>query len=141
LTAFFAMPPLPQTVYRHAFTISQAEVEAFAQVTGDHNPIHLDAAFAQTTVFKRPIVHGMLGASVFSRVLGTEFPGPGSIYLGQTLQFKRPLYAGEPYEAVFTVLETDPAKRRAVIQTQIFQAETGKIAVEGQAEVLYPATA
>ncbi|MCU0450012.1 MAG: MaoC family dehydratase [Bernardetiaceae bacterium] len=135
------MPLEPQTVHRHRFIFSQAEVEAFAQVTGDHNPLHLDAAFAQTTQFKRPIVHGMLGASVFSRVMGMEFPGPGSIYLSQTLQFKRPMYVGEPYEAVFTVLQTDLVKRRAVIQTQIFQAETGKIAVDGQAEVLYPETA
>ncbi|MFL5730355.1 MAG: MaoC family dehydratase, partial [Cytophagaceae bacterium] len=68
-------------VYTESFSFTQEEVVRFAELTGDHNPIHLDPAYAANTLFKKPIMHGILGASVFSKVLGMQFPGEGTIYL------------------------------------------------------------
>src|SRR5215217_2340945 len=89
--------------FEYPFTISQEEVQRFSDLTGDNNPIHLDAEYAATTAFKRPIIHGMLGATVFTKVLGTQFPGFGSIYLKQTLEFLRPMFVDTDYKAVFKI--------------------------------------
>jgi acyl dehydratase len=118
--------------YKHNFIFSQDEVAAFAKVTGDNNPVHLDADFAATTVFKQPIMHGMLGAAVFSRVFGTLFPGEGTIYLGQNLTFLKPMYVNHTYEAIFEVKEIIADKHRATISTSIKNPE-GKLVVIGEA--------
>src|SRR4051812_14169838 len=121
--------------YTHEFQFSQEEVERFAEVTGDKNPVHTDAAYAATTMFKRPIMHGMLGAALFSKVFGTLFPGEGTIYLKQTLNFLKPMYAGTPYEAVFTVKEVLKDKNRAIVETVIRDKE-GKVCTSGEAAVM-----
>ena len=122
-------------VFNHSFQFSQQEVNQFALVTGDKNPVHTDAAYAATTQFKRPIMHGMLGASLFSKVFGTLFPGEGTIYLKQSLNFLKPMYVDTPYEAVFTVKEVMPDKNRAVIETAIKDQE-GKVCTSGEALVM-----
>ncbi len=122
--------------FTHAFTFSQEDVEAFARVTGDTNPLHLDADFAATTAFKRPIIHGMLGASVFTKVLGTEFPGYGSVYLGQTLTFVRPMFVDTDYEAVFTIESINPDKHTAEIRTEILDSQTRKVTTRGAASLM-----
>ncbi|RMG74818.1 MAG: MaoC family dehydratase [Bacteroidetes bacterium] len=132
---FFPMLETGQT-YEQTFSYTQEEVEAFARISGDHNPIHLDAEYAAGTPFKRPIIHGFLGASVFSRILGTAFPGEGTIYLKQEMQFKRPMYVDTVYKAILTVEEVQPARHRARIATQVVQADTGKVVVDGFAEVM-----
>ena len=76
-------------------TVSAADVEAFAGITGDTNPVHLDEAYAATTRFHHRIAHGMLAASYISALLGTRFPGPGTIYVSQSLTFLRPVYLGD----------------------------------------------
>lgn len=123
--------------HRHAFRFSQADVDAFAQVTGDTNPLHLDADFAAQTPFKRPIIHGMLGASIFTKVLGTEFPGYGSVYLGQTLTFLRPMFVETDYEAVFTVQSINADKHTAEILGELHDAQTGKVATRGVATLMH----
>ena len=123
--------------HTHAFRFSQADVEAFARVTGDTNPLHLDAEFAAQTPFKRPIMHGMLGASIFTKVLGTEFPGYGSVYLGQTLEFLRPMFADTDYEATFTVQQIDPQKHIAHILGEIRDVQTKKITTKGVATLMH----
>lgn len=72
-------------VYTHEFSFTQDEVNRFAEVTGDKNPVHTDAAYAAKTLFRKPVMHGMLGAALFSKVFGTLFPGEGTIYLKQSL--------------------------------------------------------
>jgi acyl dehydratase len=124
------------TIHRHQFQFSQADVELFAQVTGDNNPLHLDAAFAATTPFKRPIIHGALGSSVFTKVMGTEFPGFGSVYLKQSTEFKRPMYVDTPYEAVFTIVAINAEKHSAEISTEIFDAQTQKLCTTGLAVIM-----
>ncbi len=121
--------------YSHEFQYSQAEVSRFAEVTGDRNPVHTDADYAAKTMFKRPIMHGMLGASLFSKVFGTLFPGEGTIYLKQSLNFLKPMYPDTPYEALFTVKEIIWEKNRAIIETVIKDKE-GKVCTSGEATVM-----
>lgn len=123
--------------YIHSFTITQAQVNAFAEVSGDNNPLHLNAEYAAETVFKKPIIHGMFGASIISCVLGTKFPGEGAVYLKQGLEFMRPMYVDVAYEARFIVKEIDE-KGRATLQTDIYDQVTGKICTRGEATVMLP---
>jgi acyl dehydratase len=127
----------PDAVHRYAFRFSQADVINFARVTGDNNPLHLDAEFAANTPFKRPIIHGMLGASVFTKVLGTEFPGYGSVYLGQTLEFLRPMFVDTDYEAVFTVRSINRDKHMADILGELRDVLTGKVTTRGVATLMH----
>ena len=122
--------------FTHSFKFSQEDVAAFARVTGDTNPLHLDADYAATTAFKRPIIHGMLGASVFTKVLGTEYPGYGSIYVSQTLNFLRPMFVDTDYEAVFTITNLNPEKNMAEISTEILDAQTRKATTRGVATMI-----
>ena len=122
--------------FTHNFKFTQEDVEAFARVTGDNNPLHLDADYAATTAFERPIIHGMLGASVFTKVLGTEYPGYGSIYVSQTLSFLRPMFVDTDYEAVFTVTSINTDKHMAEISTEIRDAQTGKVTTRGVATMI-----
>ena len=124
--------------HRTSFTFSQEQVVQFAQVTGDHNPLHLDAAYAAQTVFKQPVLHGFLGGSVFSRVFGTEFPGEGSVYLKQSMEFVRPMLVETEYEAVFTVKEVNRDKHQAVVATEIFEKSRNKLVLRGEATVMHP---
>src|SRR5215212_6070923 len=104
----------PNQTYTHEFQFSQDEVNRFAEATGDKNPVHLDANYAAKTMFKRPIMHGMLSASLFSKVFGTMFPGEGTIYLKQSLNFLKPMYVDTKYTAEFMVKEVVKEKNRAV---------------------------
>jgi hypothetical protein len=123
-------------VYTHDFQFSQEEVNRFAEVTGDKNPVHTDAEYAAKTMFKRPIMHGMLSASLFSKVFGTLFPGEGTIYLKQSLNFLKPMYVDVTYEAVFTVKEVLKDKHRAIVETVIKDKNTGNLCTSGEATVL-----
>jgi len=121
--------------YKHDFQFSQDEVNRFAEVTGDRNPVHTNAEYAAKTMFKRPIMHGMLSASLFSKVFGTLFPGEGTIYLKQSLSFLKPMYVDTKYSAEFTVKEVVKEKNRAVIETVIKDPD-GKICTSGEATVM-----
>lgn len=123
-------------VYTHEFRFSQEEVNRFAEVTGDKNPVHTDADYAARTMFKRPIMHGMLGASLFSKVFGTLFPGEGTIYLKQSLSFLKPMYVETDYEAVFTVKEVIKDKNRAIIETLIKDKASQLVCTSGEAVVM-----
>jgi acyl dehydratase len=128
--------PVIGATFEYPFQFSQEEVIKFAELTGDNNPLHLDAEYAATTSFKRPIIHGMLGATVFTKVLGTQFPGFGSIYLKQTLEFLRPMFVDTAYKAVFTIKSIQPEKHIAEISTEIFDATTKKVATKGIATMI-----
>ena len=121
----------PGASWTHEFSFTQEQVNDFARITGDNNPLHLDPVYAATTAFRRPIMHGMLSACVFSKVFGTINPGPKSIYLSQTIEFQGALYVDTRYRAEFTVKESD-GKRRC-IQTQILDPESGKVLTNGEA--------
>ena len=123
--------------YQIEFSFTQDQVNDFCKISGDFNPLHWDEEFASTTPFKKPIIHGALIASVFSRVMGMEFPGSGSVYLKQVSEFKRPLFVGQTYQAKFEVDSINEVKHTAEIKTQVFEMERGKIMVDGVASVMH----
>jgi 3-hydroxybutyryl-CoA dehydratase len=116
-------------------TIEQADIDAFAAVTGDHNPVHVDEAFAATTRFGRRIAHGMLTASLISAVLANKLPGEGSVYLGQTLQFVAPVFAGDSITARVTVKEIREDKPIVKLET-VCMNQRGELVIRGEATVL-----
>ena len=120
--------------YVYDVCFNQSNVDIFAQITGDNNPIHLDADFAAKTIFGRPIVHGFYSASVFSMVFGTKFPGEGTIYLYQDMKFLAPVFVDQSYKAKFEVLEVNTEKHIGVIKS-ILEDENGKAVIEGSAKL------
>ena len=118
-------------------TVSEADILAFAAVSGDTNPVHLDAEFAASTMFAGRIAHGMLSASYVSTVFGTRLPGPGCIYVSQSLRFKAPVRVGDTVVARVTVTALDPDKRRASFDTVCTVG--GKAVLDGQAVLMMPA--
>jgi 3-hydroxybutyryl-CoA dehydratase len=119
-----------------AKTVSEADINSFAEVTGDKNPVHLDARYAAGTMFKERIAHGMLTASYISAVFGMEMPGPGVIYISQTLNFRGPVKIGDRVVAKVRVVELFPAKRRA--RFECVCSVDGKPVLEGEAMLLVP---
>lgn len=119
-----------------ARTVTEQDITAFAAVTGDVNPVHLDDAYARTTPFKGRIAHGMISAGHISAVLGTRLPGPGAIYVSQTLNFKRPVHIDDEVVSRVTVTAIDE-KRRFVTLSTVCQV-AGKTVVEGEAVVMVP---
>ena len=115
-------------------TIEQADVQAFADLTGDHNPIHVDESFAKTTRFGRRIAHGMLTASLISSVLANKLPGEGSVYLGQTLQFVAPVFPGDEVTARVTVKEIREDKPILKLETLCLN-QRGEVVIRGEASV------
>ena len=122
-------------IYTSPEQFTQADVNNFAQISQDKNPLHLDPDYAAETKFKRPIIHGFLAGSSFSRIFGMEYPGHGSIYKSQTLEFKRPMYVDTAYEASVTVLSIDPVKHCARFKTEIIDSTTKKVTVTGEAVI------
>ena len=118
--------------------ISEADVMAFAQVTGDFNPVHVDADAAAQSPFGERIVHGMLTASLLSALLASELPGPGAIYLSQTLNFLRPVKLGDTVTAQVVITAIDTARRRLTLATTVRNAR-GKTVLDGEAVVQLPA--
>ena len=116
-------------------TIEQADINSFAEVTGDHNPVHLDETFAQTTRFGRTIAHGMLTASLISAVLANRLPGEGSVYLGQTLQFVAPVFPGDEITARVTVKEIREDKPIMKLET-VCVNQRNETVIRGEATVL-----
>ncbi|EPI4702599.1 MaoC family dehydratase, partial [Pseudomonas aeruginosa] len=117
-------------------SIAERDLQLFAAVSGDRNPVHLDAAYAATTQFKERIAHGMLSGALISAAIATVLPGPGTIYLGQTLRFTRPVKLGDDLKVELEVLEKLP-KNRVRMATRVFN-QAGKQVVDGEAEIMAP---
>jgi 3-hydroxybutyryl-CoA dehydratase len=118
-------------------TISAEDVETFARISGDNNPVHLDDDYAATTPFGRRIAHGMLTASLISALLANDLPGPGTIYLSQTLTFKAPVFLGETITATVEVTAYRENRRIATLKTTCHNQD-GKLVLEGEAVVIAP---
>ncbi len=115
-------------------TITDEMVVAYADLVGDHNPVHLDEAFAATTRFGHRIAHGMLVAGLISTVIAADLPGPGSVYLGQTLQFKAPVYLGDTITARIEVIKVREDKPIITLAT-VCTNQDGTNVIEGEAVV------
>ena len=126
------------TVGNHAsrtMTITDETIRAFADLTGDHNPVHLDDVYAAGTRFGRRIAHGMIAAGLISATLANDLPGPGTVYLGQTLQFKAPVFPGDTITATVEVKSVRPDKPIVVLATVCINQDGARV-LEGEATVL-----
>lgn len=112
------------------------EVELFAEVSEDFNPLHLDDAYAAETMFEERIAHGMLSAALFSALLGERLPGHGTVYLGQNLKFLAPVKIGDTVDATVTVAEIDTRRRRVRLDCEAKVGDT--VVIRGEANVLAP---
>ena len=117
--------------------VTDEHIRAFAEVSGDRNPVHLDEDFARQTPFRARISQGMLTASYISAVFGTHLPGPGAIYIAQSLRFKRPVWVDDAIRTIVTVTDTVPAKRRVRFHCECRNA-SDQIVLEGDAELMVP---
>ena len=117
-------------------TITEADIVLFAAVTGDTNPMHLNADYAKTSPFGERIAHGMLAAGLITKVLGTQLPGPGTIYMSQSLKFRAPVLIGQTVTATVEVLALHPEKHRATLRTVC--TVRGLPVLEGEAFVSVP---
>ena len=122
----------------HRRIVTEADVELYAGITGDFNPVHMDAAAAAASSFGGRIAHGMLTAGFISAALGMKLPGPGAVYLSQTLQFLRPVRIGDAVVARVEITEVLPEERRLRLSTRCLNPR-GKVVVDGEAVVLVPA--
>lgn len=116
--------------------ITDKDIEMFAAVSTDHNPVHLDDDYAKGTMFKGRIAHGMLTAGLISAVIGEQLPGHGTIYMGQNLKFMAPVRPGDVVTAEVEVTSVVPEKRRVTMSTRCLVA--GKEVLTGEATVLAP---
>jgi len=114
--------------------ITEELIQNFADVTGDFNPLHIDEEYAKDTVFKGRIAHGMLVASLFSNLIGTKLPGPGTVYISQTLNFRRPVRIGDIVTAEVEVMQVDKKKGRAILYTCCRNQEKD-VVLDGEAVV------
>lgn len=117
-------------------TITDVDIRAFAEVSGDRNPIHVDDEFASQSLFGKRIAHGMLSASLISAVLANDLPGHGSIYLGQTLKFVAPVFIGDEVTVRVTVISVRDDKPIAKLET-VCVNQRNEIVIEGEATVHY----
>ncbi len=130
--------PFPAIGTRAALTrtITEDDILLFALVSGDHNPIHLDAEYAERSLFGKRIAHGFLIGSLISAVLGNELPGPGTIYLGQTLKFLAPIHIGDTVTVTVKVVEIREDKRIITLHTECTN-QHGTAVLSGEATVKY----
>ena len=118
-------------------TLTEKELVLFAAVSGDVNPLHLDAEFAKTTMFGEQIAHGMWSGSLISAALATTLPGPGTIYMGQELSFRRPVKLGDTLTVKLTVKEKQDAKKIVILDCLVTNQKDEKV-VLGTATVIAP---
>ena len=115
--------------------ITHERIMAFAEASGDFNPLHVDEGFASASAYRGRVAHGLLSASFVSAVVGTILPGPGAIYLGQTLNFHKPVRIGDVVVARVTVQSIDPSAR-VILRTECLV--DGEAVLEGEATIRVP---
>ena len=117
-------------------TVTDADIKAFADISGDNNPVHMDQEYASESQFGNRIAHGLMSASYFSALFGTKLPGPGCVYVEQNLKFLRPVFIGDTVTASVYVTEVDKNKRRVFFKT--ICEVSGKKVITGKAEIYVP---
>jgi acyl dehydratase len=122
--------------FTYDFSFSTEDLNSFIALSGDSNIIHKNDEAARRSPIGKMAVPGLLTALIFSRVLGTMFPGHGTVYRSQTLEFIRPVLLDDPYVAKFEVKEAIPERHRAIIQTTIVEKANNKVCLDGVAKVI-----
>ncbi|WP_019339984.1 MaoC family dehydratase [Stutzerimonas stutzeri] len=117
-------------------TITDADIKAFAAISGDKNPVHVDGVYASSSRYKKRIAHGLLTASFFSSLFGTKIPGEGCVYVSQSLNFKRPVYIDDTVTAIIEVIDVKVDAKKVFFKT--ICKVGGKIVTDGEAEIFIP---
>lgn len=120
--------------FRHKFSYTQDDVDTYARVSGDVNPLHIDAEAGRQSMFGRNIIHGFLGASVFTKIFGALWYADGHVYMSQSIKWIRPMFVDTTYEAVITVKEIIADKNRVVYDCAVYD-EAGEKTIEGEAKL------
>ncbi|MEN9465524.1 MAG: hypothetical protein RL217_1705 [Pseudomonadota bacterium] len=116
--------------------VTGADIQAFADVTGDHNPVHTDETYAASTQFGKRIAHGILSVGFFSTVLGTKLPGPGCIYMSQSAKFKAPVFINDTVRAVVEITAIEAEKKRVTLSTNAYVGD--RLVTTGEALMYIP---
>lgn len=135
-TALYYEDIVVGATYEFERTITASDVEQFAELTGDRNPLHVDESFARQSPFGQRIVHGMLAASLFSTLVGMHCPGERALFLGQTLQFRKPIFPGDTVVVRGMVIGKSDAAQMITIRTEILRAGDALVTGEATAKVL-----
>ena len=122
--------------FKHEFSYTQEDVMGYAKVSGDTNPLHIDEAAGKASMFGRNIIHGFLGASVFTKIFGALWYADGHVYLNQTMKWLKPMFVDTTYEAVITVKEIFPEKNRITYDCAVFDKATGTQTIAGEATLM-----
>ena len=117
-------------------TITDADVKAFAGISGDRNPIHMDEHYAKNSKFKKRIAHGMISSSFFSALFGTKLPGAGCLYISQNLNFKKAVYINDTVTAIIIVTKINIARKRVYFDTICKVGH--RTVIDGEAELYIP---
>jgi len=125
------------TKHQYVKRFSFEEVNAFALLSGDVNPIHINREAAAQSIFKQVVVHGMLTSALFSTVFGTIYPGKGSIYLGQTLKFLKPVFLDDDVTAEVELTEVNADKKIGTFLTKAYNSKK-ELVITGEAKILLP---
>lgn len=120
---------------RFSKKITAEDVRAFAELTGDHNPLHMDADFASSTSFQRRVVHGMLVASYVSTMVGMHLPGPGALWTQQNFQWAAPVFIGDQLDFLLRVTQRSEATRTVKIEVKVMN-QSGKTVMAGEGSVM-----
>lgn len=123
-------------VFRHDIRYTQDQVNDYARISGDTNPLHIDEAAGKASMFGRNIIHGHLSASVFTKIFGVLLYADGHIYMKQNTTFLRPMFVDTDYEAVITVKEIFPEKNRVLYETKVIEKASGAETITGEAMLM-----
>lgn len=122
--------------FRHKFSYTQDDVDTYARISGDTNPLHIDAEAGKASMFGRNIIHGFLGASVFTKIFGALWYADGHVYMSQSMKWMKPMFVDAEYEAVITVKEVYPEKNRILYDCAVYETTTGDKTIAGEALLL-----
>jgi 3-hydroxybutyryl-CoA dehydratase len=121
--------------FRHKYSYTQDDVDTFARVSGDTNPLHIDPQAGKDSPFGRNIIHGFLGASVFTKIFGALWFADGHVYMSQSMKWIKPMFVDTEYEAVVTVREIIADKHRIVYDCTVYETATGDKTILGEAKL------
>ena len=116
--------------------ISEDIVAKFAEISGDFNPLHMDESYATTTPFGKRVVHGMLLASFFSKIIGMRIPGKNGVYFSQSLNFRKPCFIGDNLQIIGTIVDKSESTKIITLKTEIFN-QNKECVLDGEAKALF----
>lgn len=119
--------------FEHEYRYTQAQVNSYAEISGDTNPLHTNEEAGKNSIFGRCIMHGFLGASVFTKIFGALWYADGHVYMKQSMMWTKPMFVDTTYKAVITVKEIFPEKNRVLYDCAVFDATTGEQTISGEA--------